>query len=547
MEEQETQVSCARRLLRRLWALGMREVCVCAGSRNAPFVELLSTVTDLTVWWGFEERSAGFFAVGRARRIGSPVGVITTSGTAVAELLPPVIEAFYSGVPLVVVSCDRPAAWGGTGSPQTIEQVGIFSRYARTESIDAKNSSPEVVANLVLASSGPSHLNIHLDEPLLDDPGILGRPWRAGDLDLESRHSVAAAERLSNHTETRDILRRFFDVSAQPLCLVGPLRPAEAKLVLPFVTQLPCPVWAEPTSQLREEPSIRVRLIPWGEHTARAIEWDGVLRIGGVPTARVWRDLEKNNIPVVSCASSPYWPGMAREHPVLPLEALYELSLESTKHTTKLTETGAACVGEIAHRVGVGLASLMESYPRAEPSLLRALSRLIPEGASVYLGNSLPIREWDWAAVSEKRWTYGYNRGANGIDGQLSTFLGWSDPSSENWAIVGDLTALYDLAAPWYARALRDTTLRVVVVNNSGGQIFSRLYRNPAFVNEHDVQFRSVAEMWGWGYSVWDGERSLGTLARHHLIEVRVDNRESEAMYERLARLHPPRAGASGA
>ncbi|HVR41316.1 MAG TPA: thiamine pyrophosphate-binding protein, partial [Thermoanaerobaculia bacterium] len=127
---------------------GVSEYCVCAGSRNAPLIAALSGVKTFAF---VDERSAAFFALGRIKLHGKPVAVLTTSGTAVAELLPATIEAYYSGLPLVLVTADRPARFRGTGAPQCIEQIGLFGPYAAT-SLDAWNRRM------------PLHLNIEVDE-----------------------------------------------------------------------------------------------------------------------------------------------------------------------------------------------------------------------------------------------------------------------------------------------------------------------------------------------------------------------------------------------
>src|SRR5438874_3295663 len=125
-----TNLAAARQLVARVRALGADDFCVCAGSRNAP---LLAVLSDARVYSFVDERSAAFFALGRTKRDGKPVAVVTTSGTAAAELLPAAIEAYYSGVPLVLITADRPARYRGTGAPQSIEQVGLFGIYATTE------------------------------------------------------------------------------------------------------------------------------------------------------------------------------------------------------------------------------------------------------------------------------------------------------------------------------------------------------------------------------------------------------------------------------
>ncbi len=146
-------IELARRLIDEVRAAGAQEFCVCAGSRNSPLLAVLGE-SDARLFSFVDERSAAFFALGRVKLHGNPVAVVTTSGTAVAEMLPAAIEAFYSGIPLILVSADRPARFRGTGAPQTIEQVGLFGPYAET--------SLETWTRV-----RPLHLNIEFDEPLL--------------------------------------------------------------------------------------------------------------------------------------------------------------------------------------------------------------------------------------------------------------------------------------------------------------------------------------------------------------------------------------------
>ena len=144
-----TNLEIARRIIDDVRALGVADFCVCSGSRNAPLIAVIDRAYSFV-----DERSAAFFAVGRARRDDRPVTVITTSGTAAAELLPAAIEAYYSGTPIVLITADRPARYRGTGAPQAIEQESLFGVYA-ARSIESWNRRM------------PLHINVEFDEPLL--------------------------------------------------------------------------------------------------------------------------------------------------------------------------------------------------------------------------------------------------------------------------------------------------------------------------------------------------------------------------------------------
>lgn len=152
-----TNIGAARELLARVRSLGVTDFCVCAGSRNSPLLAVIGA-SDVRVHSFFDERSAAFFAIGRMKLQERPCAVVTTSGTAVAELLPATIEAYYSGLPLILITADRPARYRGTGAPQAIEQPGIFGKYAETD-VEA------------WCGQGPLHWNVEFDEPLIDEHG----------------------------------------------------------------------------------------------------------------------------------------------------------------------------------------------------------------------------------------------------------------------------------------------------------------------------------------------------------------------------------------
>jgi 2-succinyl-5-enolpyruvyl-6-hydroxy-3-cyclohexene-1-carboxylate synthase len=155
------------------------------------------------------------------------------------------------------------------------------------------------------------------------------------------------------------------------------------------------------------------------------------------------------------------------------------------------------------HEQAERIRKILDDEPQSELSMIRELSRAIPHGARVYLGNSLPIREWDLAATREPRgFTYEANRGANGIDGQLSTFFGQCERGRENVCVVGDLTAIYDSNAPWIVPQLGDIIFHIVIINNRGGRIFERVASlrkldRRLIECEHDLRFEHWAKMWG--------------------------------------------------
>ena len=481
----------ALEVLDRLWQLGVRTICLCPGGRNAPIVEALEPPGPgrFEVFDFFEERSAAFFALGRARRDRRPVVVATTSGTAAAELLPAMVEAYYSGTPVVALTADRPAAYRGTGAPQSIEQQNLFGVYAR-QAVDLEFAGTTWALDPCCL---PVHVNVCFDEPLLAGWEPEAPPSPAPEQRTRSRQGPSA--------ETRRMLAAATQTATRPLVVVGALQDSrDREDVLAWCRRLGAPVLAEAASHLK--PDLGPLLLRGGEVVAsdalRRGVFDAVLRAGDVPSFRVWRDLERARaLPVLSVSRQP-WRGLT--HGVhLQVDAADALPLQDLDPGSPFPSPAFDETRRLDDRVAALVEDLLRTHPRSEPAFVRQLSQTLPAGAFVYLGNSLPIREWNQFACHDRRFEIGENRGANGIDGQLSTFLGAARPGPGNWALIGDLTALYDLPSPWALRHL-DVPVRLVVINNGGGRIFRRLFDNPRFQNAHDLGFEPWAAMWGMRY-----------------------------------------------
>ena len=508
-----SNISLARSVLQLLAGQGVREIVLCAGARNSPLVCLLEQANNIKIHFFFEERSAGFFALGRILSQRAPVAVVTTSGTAAAELLPATIEAHYSGLPLIAVTADRPRIYRGTGAPQAIEQVDLLRTFTETVlDIDLTSETPTLAG---WSQQRPVHLNVCFDEPLLDEPLM---PWDWQYLNSPSYHSHEM--NLIQQQAMRDFLSRV----KKPLVILSSLSVQEKQQVYEFLLRWRLPVYAEATSGLREQPSIQSFSLHSGEEGVSRLlsqgTFDGIIRIGGVPTLRGWRDLEKKFLLI----------------PVLNISGLGFSGLAREKQSAIALSEGLSFLHEYARfpsanegwknwdlEKSTQLQNLLQAYPLAEPSLIRDLSQLISINSTLYIGNSLPIREWDLAASREYSHKVFANRGANGIDGQISTFLGLAVPDQQNWGLFGDLTTLYDLSGPWALRQLVNTRVQMVVINNRGGQIFSRLFKSAQVRNEHDLDFSHWAKMWRLEYLTWDSIPDNYTGNESTVIELRPD------------------------
>ncbi len=515
---------------------GVTEYCVCPGARNAPLIAALAAnESALKSYYFYDERSAAFFALGRMRASGKPVAVVTTSGTAVGELMPAAMEAHYSGLPLVLLTADRPRRFRQSGAPQAAEQAGIFGIYA-VNSLDLAESESWPAA-LAWDRLGALHVNVCFEEPLLDPRAVYSLSERRL---LPARSCDLAA--LALQTEACSALAQAVSTLQHPLVIVAALSAEDRPSARKFLLAWGAPVYFEALSGLREDPafeSIRIhsgdKLIERAHESGYPV--DGVIRLGGVPTLRTWRDLEDKFLvlPVLSASRLPFT-GLGRNAPC----ASGDLS-------ALLGSLGARLPGRISSILAfqgadrerkLALTRLLADEPRSEPGLFRQLSERIPERARVYLGNSLPIREWDLAAGADERNHEVYaSRGLNGIDGQVSTFLGLCEENRENWGVFGDLTALYDLSGPWALSQLGDARAQLVVVNNGGGKIFDRMFKDTRFQNNHALQFGPWAALWGLEYERWEEIPAVVTAPSSRIVEIVPDAAATERFWKRYSAL----------
>jgi 2-succinyl-5-enolpyruvyl-6-hydroxy-3-cyclohexene-1-carboxylate synthase len=500
----------AQQLLQKLYASGVTDFVVCPGGRNAPFVEALDHCTskDIRVHLGFEERSAAFFALGLSLKKLKPVAVFTTSGTAFVETSSALLEAHYSGVPLIVVSADRPEIMWGSGSPQTMIQKDFLKSHLGA-SVDESYSPLDV--------SYPLHINCCFDEPLLDH--VL-EPWS-----LSHRDSLNIDfERQLNPYKYKHL--QFSHDAIQTLTALD-LKSTNALKILFLVTGLNinfkanlkklfsninADFYFEATGELRGLKSeITSKKL---NHLDVMNSYDLVVRVGGIPTHRIWRDFELKNFKKILHFSQLPLPGMSFGS-VFKLNDLY--SFVDTLKTIKLVSVYNSGLNSSDKKIADTMVeqpvlSEEELFIKSLKKLSRKLELKVNDSQSLshetstecafYIGNSLPIRHWD-ADKSETFNEVYASRGLNGIDGQLSTALGlaMNSESQKTIAVLGDLTTMYDLAAPWYWQKNKEKIdFTLVIINNKGGQIFSKMFKSSNFLNSHNFQFTSWAEMWGLTY-----------------------------------------------
>jgi len=519
--------------------LGVREVVVCAGARNTPILVAAARHPLVRCWRHFDERSAGFFALGRIKATKRPVAVVVTSGTAVAELLPSVIEGFYAGEPLVVIAGDRQAEWRGGGAPQSIEQAGIFGGYALCADLRGEANDGALLDDVCLRweenRTSPVFFNLCFSEPLFDG-GI----------------AVDFGE-LGDEVITRD--EPCFALSADDFAprtgvVVGQIDESDRRDVASALANLGLPVWAEVTSGLAVFPELAELLIPdWATFLHDdELKPDQLVRLGGVPNGRFWRDLESLPEVRVTSVSEVGMRGLGREQNVV----IERRDVEDWVNAwSKCGYRGdgdwiAAVLAKAAAEREV-IRECVAEFSTSEVGLMAKLLKAASEADVAFFGNSLSIREAQLVAGNELAGRIHASRGANGIDGQLSTFIGSAVGAAEAWGVFGDLTTLYDFSAPWMLDQVDAATAwRFVVINNGGGKIFSRLPYLEALSDAEDallvndtsnVDFGDWARLWKMQHVVVkvpeDFDQIDATDSRV-LVEIRPDAAASEAFWRTL-------------
>ncbi len=509
---------------------GVREFVVCAGARDSALIVALATLESrgIKLWQHFEERCAGFFALGRSLQSRRPVAIVTTSGTAVAELLPAIIEAHYQAISLLVLSADRPRHYRGSGAPQCILQPGIFGPHV-VACHDLE--SPDTVPALDL-SSGPVHVNVCLPDPsVIDFPAIRASAglmtWSVQNAPVPPPSTAASMGALSAHR----------------LVLCGQIFPEHRAAALAAMLQFGGLVYAEAASGLRHHTALQDRMLRCGDLSLNDLPVQEVLRLGGVPACRFWRDLEQRTEIAVTSWSPSGYTGLARRS-----QLCRELPRLTFSAPTVHLDPAPLMASELQRQEK--MRSLLARFPESEPRLVHDLSRAISRDATVFVGNSLAVREWNLCAVAQPVPEVYTLRGVNGIDGNLSAYLGLAAGAEESWCLTGDLTTLYDLSAPWVLGQLPPGMRRFVVMNNSGGKIFSRLpalcgltaRERELMENPHTLDFQAWARMWGLDYltggsSILRDPRELASLSPHAVIELRPDPQQTEQFWEQWAKM----------
>lgn len=514
---------------------GVRDLCLAPGSRSTPLVLAAAAQAEkglLRTRVFIDERSASFFALGLGKATGRPAAVLTTSGTAVANLLPAVIEAAWSETPLLLLTADRPARLRDADANQVIVQPGIFGPYPvlalelpEPEVSDrALRHLRAVVCRGVAASrglpAGPVHLNVPYDKPLepgsvpadlppgfpdAAEPGLSGRPAGEPWVGIGVRRPLADDDEL-------DRLASRMAAATRGVVVAGPhpeaerLGPASRALAAAWGA----PLLADPLAGARHgaAPGDAVLgaydLLLRDERVGDALRPDFVLRVGSAPTSAAllsWLDRHGDVPQVVIDAGRRWKDHQSRASGLIqacPVDALSRLADRLTPPAARAWSTLWIDADREARRAA------LEGEPH-EGHIAETIVRLLPPGTPLFVSSSMPIRDVDayGGARDEALPVFG-NRGASGIDGILSSALGVAAGLDRvSVALVGDLAFLHDVNGLLAARE-PDARVVFVVVDNDGGGIFHLLpvreYEpafTPYFATPHGASLGHGAALYG--------------------------------------------------
>jgi len=565
---------------------GVAHLCLCPGSRSTPLALSAARHPGLRTWPLIDERSAAFFGLGLAKALRAPVALLSTSGTAAANFLPAVVEARYGRVPLIVLTADRPHELRDRGANQTIDQIKLYGSHVKwfveaalPEATEAmlryvRSLAAQVVATAQDNAPGPVHVNLPLREPLVpsrssgagprgDDHALGTHSGRAASVPYTavSRFPRAPDPGLVQ-TFARDLVR-----ASRGLIVCGPQDDPElAAAVAALAATLGFPVLADPLSQVRCGPHDRSHVIDTYDALLRvdtlaeALAPDVILRVGGLPASRpLLRYLERHD---------------RARHVVVdggggwndPVRHATDMIWADPRLLCQGLVTAIGRPADSTHRVGAdgrpewpGLWQRLAARARAavrerldavtepfEGKVFAELPALLPDGATLVVGNSMPVRDLD-AFLPGGAGVIRFlgNRGASGIDGLVSTSLGAAAAGAGPVvAVLGDLAFYHDQTGLLAAKlhALRAT---IVLLNNDGGGIFSFMpqadlpeHFETLFGTPHGLDFSLAARMYGAVLArpeTWDAFRAdvrRGLAGRGlTIVEVRTDRARNVVLH----------------
>lgn len=523
---------------------GMREVVISPGSRSTPIALAAELHPDIRTYIHPDERSAAFFALGLSKNDRSPIGLICTSGTAAANYLPAMAEADLSHIPLIALTADRPHELRGVGAPQAINQQNMYANYVRyyTELpiADAHPSHSDMLETKILQCAqyfggvdrGPVHINIPIREPLMPDMTRTDFFHRTPKTVTEYSVALSSNPRFEGHGlvfigETSEDLEDVCSIlDKENLTVIADPRQHIRRLLPDVITHHDL-IFSNLNSTQLERLEAEV---------------DFIIRIGEPLTSKVTNQfLAKTLIP--QYLFSEYQ--QLKTFPSTP-QAVYIGSIGTLLENTVFKKHGRgpkSWLTELDRRIANRIEAYVVDYEDEGRFMYEIIRQTDPDRA-LFLSNSMPIRDGERYDLDNTQKIYA-NRGANGIDGVVSTALGMAKRTPLT-LIIGDIALYHDMNGLIISK-LEDIDVNIIVFNNNGGGIFSFLpqsenkdYFERLFGTPLELDFRHVAELYGFSYvstdMIQDVTGELMNQGGRNIIEIKTDRSVNVTSHQKLRR-----------
>ena len=568
-------------LVDEFYQLGVRHAVFSPGSRSTTMAMLFKEHEGFETYMNIDERSASFMALGIAKAHKEPTVLVCTSGSAVAHYLPAVLEAQYSGIPLIVLSADRPHTLLHVGAPQTVDQHKIFGtavNYFEELAVPQEShyyTYPRQVARKAYMKAmdtkkGPVHINVPLFEPLV--PELSRNHFEAGRSSFKvvkpNYSSVFGCDNRNNLThvnnaidithgndgtkEINDLLERYERI----LILAGPqIDIDEANTIRFFGEALQAPILADPLSNVRGCGTSKVVISTYDALLAGQALWhelkpDCVIQFGQIVVSKrvqqmiaSWTDVEYIEVNPTMDSMNPT--GKTTMHVQASIDVFTHLYGKNNSSDTYLN------IWQRLEQEGKKQLSSAINEPHCfEGRTIRELQQYIPENGQIFVANSMTIRDFDyfWFSGESKAVLYG-NRGVNGIDGTISTALGLAVNGRPTYLVTGDLSLFHDLNGLAVAKT-HNLNLTIILHNNDGGGIFEYLPQKGTkhfdylFSTSQGLDYSGAAKLYGCGYTKISSPDELSSVLANvsqetgvHIIEIPTNREYSRELHKKYTKV----------
>jgi 2-succinyl-5-enolpyruvyl-6-hydroxy-3-cyclohexene-1-carboxylate synthase len=540
MSHQQQLTAYLDALISELVKNGVEHAVISPGSRSTPISLLLAEEEDIKLHVHIDERSAAFFALGIAKASKKPTVLVCTSGTAAANYFPAIVEAKISRIPLIVLTADRPHELRDVGAPQAIDQLDLYGKHVKWfMEMSTPDNSPgmiryaktvgaRAVAMAKQHPSGPVHVNIPLREPLIPDLNNLER-YRSEDQETRTIQ-IKTGEFTIHDSYFHDLAASLeAEEERKGIIICGEIDKEDFSLkILQLAEKAGFPIIADPLSQLRSKSADKDVVIDTydtflrNERIKSLLKPDIVIRFGSMPISKpltiFLRENEKAKQIVIDGGSGYRDPNQLTTEMVYCEEGYFCEQLSSFVSPCSINHYLNKWI-EINEKTKKELTKTAEIKEMSEAKLFHSLGEMIPNKAVLFVGNSMPIRDLDtFFHKQKKQVTIIANRGANGIDGTISTALGVGVIKQPLFLIVGDLTFFHDLNGLILSE-LYQLPITVILINNNGGGIFSFLpqvelprHFELLFGTPLNIDFKHAVEMYKGQYQLVNSWNHLEIL-----------------------------------